>query len=117
VIGLTKISYNPDGMWNTGHHIFPEMQQRHLDAHKFVNDDKVQDPETIFSGDLYKKNAGRWKEMVADFAARLATTAGRLGDLGEAVENSLLNQVRADQLAVAAFARSDYRAEVLQELQ
>ena len=102
---LTTIHYDPDGMWKVGHHIFPEMHQRHLDARASVKRDKVVDPESIFTGRLYEGTGDRWKEMVADFAARLSTTANRLSDLGEAVENSLLNQIRANELAVTAFTR------------
>src|SRR5262245_16613683 len=64
VRAVGTISYNPDGMWKVGHHIFPEMHDRHLDARGFLKDDKVQDPQTLFSGEIYGKNAGRWKEMV-----------------------------------------------------
>jgi hypothetical protein len=114
---MTTISYDPDGMWHVGHHIFPEMHDRHLEARTLLRGDDVENPSTIFAGDLYELTGTRWSETVADFSSRLATTAGRLTYLGEAVEVAVLNHIRTDQLSVEAFDRAEYRTEVMEELQ
>jgi hypothetical protein len=113
--GSMEVTYDPDNMWNVGHHVLPEMCERHRRARALlapVDDSGA----AVFRSDLYRRTKDLWIEAVSDFRTRLGETDDRIRGLGDAVELVVLNHIRAEEIAVETLDRTAYRVEVLEEL-